>query len=65
LTGFVLDEMLERLDDTTLHWTPTPNRISPDTRHFVISMVARLHGLGIFGGTNEIMKEIIGRSLGL
>jgi hypothetical protein len=28
-------------------------------------MVALLHELWFFGGTTEIMKEIIGRSLGL
>ena len=57
--------MLEAPTDSGLQPTPLPNTKSPFTCHFMSSMVALLHEVWIFGGTTEIMKEIIGRGLGL
>jgi hypothetical protein len=57
--------MLEPPTDSGLQPTPLPNTKSPFTCHFMSSMVALLHEVWIFGGTTEIMKEIIGRGLGL
>jgi hypothetical protein len=37
----------------------------PPTWYFMNLMVALLHELWYFGGTTEIMKEIVGRGLGL
>jgi hypothetical protein len=57
--------MLEPPSDKRLHLTPLPNTKWPFTCHFVIFTVVLLREIWIFGGTTEIMKEIIGRGLGL
>jgi len=48
-----------------LHRTPAVGSGWPLSRFFYDLAAARLSDLPFFGGTNEIMKEIIGRSLGL
>jgi hypothetical protein len=61
----VLDEMLESPTDIGLQSTPLPNTSTAFTWLFMSSMVPFLQVVWIFGAITEIMKEIVGRGLGL
>jgi hypothetical protein len=65
VAAVVLDDMLESPTDIGLQSTPLPNINLAPTCCFMKLMVAFLRELWFFGGTTEIMKEIIGRGLGL
>jgi alkylation response protein AidB-like acyl-CoA dehydrogenase len=63
--GFMVAKMVVTRGFNGLHRAPAVGSDWPLSRLFCDLTATRLSDLPFFGGTNEIMKEIIGRSLGL